>query len=172
MINSLFRTIGQLFYEELVLELKKNLIKGFNINRQINVEFMRLPNKARTTLNRDGTVIMQFDLNQHHNKDDVITSVYHEMRHVMQYDFADMKDIIRWKELGEHDPNWYYQSPYEIDARIFAKRRGKVEGINIIKEIGQPTTWPPNKDFFTHTLDVCHKYKDLGPFDEFVNNKS
>lgn len=164
---NLFGTKKDLSYEKKVLELKEKLVKEFDIQRQINVDFTKLPNKAKTTLSKNGTVLIQFDLDRHSNKEDLITSVYHELRHVMQYDFADMKDIIKWKKLGEDDPNWYYISPYEMDARIFAKRRGKVEGINVIEEIGKPPTWPPDKEFFDHILDVGYKYNDLGLFDEF-----
>lgn len=164
---SLFRSKNDLTYEKIVLELKDKLVKEFDIQHRIDVDFTKLPNKAKTTLNKNGRILIQFDLNRHSNKEDVVTSVYHELRHIMQYDFADMQDIIKWKKLGEDDPNWYYISPYEMDARIFAKRRGKVEGINIIEEIGKPPTWPPDKEFFFHILDVGHKYNDIGLFEEY-----
>lgn len=72
----------------------------------------------------------------HSSLSDVLESLYHEYRHVMQYNLVDNVYIALWSALAKKRRCYYLASPIEVDAKLFAKTRGKRAGKEVFEEFG------------------------------------
>lgn len=94
----------------------------------------------------------------HSSLSDVLDSLYHEYRHIMQYSLVNNDYIRLWSELAKKKTYYYLASPIEVDARLFEKTRGKHAGSEVFEEFGVVLGDAFSLEYVDHCKQLADRY--------------
>lgn len=141
----------------------------FPVNHNLHLNSVHLPkyvtgnieenHKAFNTV-RIGTAyaIVGICFKNHSSLSDVLDSLYHEYRHIMQYSLVSNDYIRLWSELAKKRTYYYLASPIEVDAKLFAKTRGKHAGIEVFEEFGVVLGDAFSAQYVDHCKQLADRY--------------
>jgi hypothetical protein len=157
----IFMAIKKIYWTIIIKRQFRKLKKKYPVNYSVHLKIVHLSRegncyrvkipKALSTVRVHTThASINICLENHINLSDVLDSLYHEYRHIMQYDLVDTKYILLWSRLAKINDKYYSISPIEIDARIFAKTRGINLGREVFNDFGSID------DFQLHGSYICY----------------
>lgn len=114
------------------------------------------------------------NLPNHDTMDDLIETLYHEIRHLQQpsllpYEaYSTFQNMLQptpaEKELPKNEQEipaaaFYHYNPLEIDARVFAKTRGDIPRLEVLNKLSLDSLRANPTEFLLKCQNVAQDYK-------------
>lgn len=158
-------------YNFRLMRLLLKLEKCFPCQYKLEMNFIDLPPRNRFELRKgnstvnpvNNTAVINIDLKNHDSLSDMRHSVYHEYRHVLQYNLLNIDYIIFWNRFLQDNPQYRDLSPLEIDAEVFAEYEGKLSGMEVFEAIGKLSDYESEIRFWGRCKAVHDYYLGVHP---------